>query len=89
MNRLKASQVVEPLQPKKGSKAKVKWGRRVLPATVLEIGSKDKMKKKQKEFYEKDDCNEEVLEDEDIAEVTTSKEKACRDNWTNELRTNF
>lgn len=70
---LKASQVVEPLQPKKGSKAKVKWGRRVLPATVLEIGSKDEMKKKQKEFYEKNDCNEKLLED--IAEVPPPKKK--------------
>ena len=37
---VKASQIVEPLQPKKGLKSKVKWGKRVLPATVLEVGGK-------------------------------------------------
>ncbi len=36
---VKASQVVEPL-PEKGCKGNVKWGRRVLPATIFEIGNK-------------------------------------------------
>ena len=37
---VKTSQVVEPL-PEKGFKANVKWGRRLLPATVLADGNKD------------------------------------------------
>ena len=60
---VKASQIVEPLQPKKGSKSKVKWGKRVLPATVLEVGGKEKLKKMQTEFHKKQMCNEEVLEE--------------------------
>ena len=47
---VKASQIVEPLQPKKGSKSKVN-GARVLPATVLEVGGKEKLKKMQTEFH--------------------------------------
>ena len=46
----------------KGSKSKVKWGKRVLPATVLEVGGKEKLKKMQKEFHKKV-CNEEVLKE--------------------------
>ena len=72
---VKASQIVEPLQPKKGSKSKVKWGKRVLPATVLEVGGKEKLKKMQTEFHKKQVCNEEVLEE--ITETAPPKKRKC------------
>ena len=46
----KLSDVVEPPCPQKGSKAKVKWGRSIFPATILEIGSKKDVKK-EKDFH--------------------------------------
>ena len=58
---VKTSQVVEPL-PEKGFKANVKWGRRVLPATVLADGNKAEVKRKQEEFH-KNGCDAEVLKD--------------------------
>ena len=72
---VKASQIVEPLQPKKGSKSKVKWGKRVLPATVLEVGGKEKLKKMQREFHKKQMCNEEVLEE--ITATAPPKKRKC------------
>ena len=66
---VKASQIVQPLQPEKGSKSKVKWGKNVLPATVLEVGGKEK-RKMQAEFHKKV-CNEEVLEE--ISETAPPK----------------
>ena len=62
---VKTSQVVDP-SPEKGSKANVKWGRRVLPATILAIGNKVEMKRKQEEFH-KNGCDAEVLKDSDDA----------------------
>ena len=47
---VKLSDVVEPACPQKGSKAKVKWGRSTFPATILEIGSKQDVKK-EKDFH--------------------------------------
>ena len=44
------SDVVEPAYPQKGSKAKVKWGRSIFPASILEIGSRKDVKKKVKDF---------------------------------------
>ena len=41
---MKASLIVEPLLPKKGPRSKVKWGKMILPATVLEVGDKGKLK---------------------------------------------
>ena len=58
---VKAPQVVEPL-PEKGSKANVKWGRRVLPATILAIGNKAEVMRKQEQFH-KNGCDAEVLKD--------------------------
>ena len=37
-------------------------GQKSLPATVLEVGGKGKLKKMQAEFHKKQVCNEEVLE---------------------------
>ena len=37
--------------PTKGSKAKVKWGRNIFPATILEISSEKDVKKKEKDFH--------------------------------------
>ena len=48
---VKLSDIVEPACPQKGSKAKVKWGRSTFPATILEIGSKKDVKKKEKDFH--------------------------------------
>ena len=48
---VKLSQVVELACPQKGSKAKVKWGRSIFPASILEIGSKKDVKKKEKAFH--------------------------------------
>ena len=59
---VKASQIAEPLQPEKDLKSKVKWDKRVLSATVLEVGGKEKLKKMQTEFHKKKVCNEEALE---------------------------
>ena len=42
---------MEPSSPRKGSKAKVKWGRSIFPASIIEIGSKNGLKKKEKEFH--------------------------------------
>ena len=41
---VKTSLIVEPLLPKKGPRSKVKWGKMILPATVLEVGDKEKLK---------------------------------------------
>ena len=71
----KASQIVEPLQPKKGSKSKGKWGKRVLPASVLDDRGKEKLKKMQTEFHKKQVCNEEVLEE--IIETAPAKKRKC------------
>ena len=45
------SDIVEPACPQKGSKAKVKWARSIFPASILEIGSKKDVKKKEKDFH--------------------------------------
>ena len=72
---VKASQIVQPLQPEKGSKAKVKWDKRVLPATVLEVGGKEKLKRMQTEIHKKKVCNEKVLEE--ISETAPPKKRKC------------
>ena len=46
MSVVKAAQVVELTNPETGSNAKVKWGRQILPAMILGIGSKASMKRK-------------------------------------------
>ena len=58
---MKTSQVVEAL-PEKGSKLNVKWGRSVLPATVLAVVNKAEVKRKQEEFHT-NGCDAEVLKD--------------------------
>ena len=75
---VKTSQVVEPL-PEKGSKANVKWGRRVLPATILAIGNKAELKRKQEEFH-KNGCEAEVPKDSDD---TPPKKRKCAETTAN------
>ena len=68
---VKLSQVVEPTSPRKGSKAKVKWGRSIFPASIIEIGSQKDVKKKEKDFHsEKANVGEK-----DVNEGTSAKKR--------------
>ena len=59
----------------------MKWAGRILPATILAIGNKAEVKRKQEEFH-KNGCDAEVLKDGDDAppekrkraETTASKQ---------------
>ena len=50
---IKASQLVESHNVEAGTKARIKWGRKVLPATVIDLGSKAKLKERQVEYHKK------------------------------------
>ena len=42
---------MEPSGLRKGSMANVKWSRSIFPASIIEIGSKKGLKKREKEFH--------------------------------------
>ena len=48
---VKLSDIVEPACPQKGFRAKVKWAQSIFPASILEIGSKKDVKKKETDFH--------------------------------------
>ena len=59
---VKDSQLVEPSNIKAGTKAKIKWGRKILLATVIDLGSKAKMKRRQAEYLGKRSSTESSIE---------------------------
>ena len=71
---MKLSQVVELSNPQKGCKANVKWGRSIFPATIMGIGNKSDLKKKEKDIHvEKDD------KDDDESTPPAKKRKTIED----------
>ena len=59
---VKGSQLVESSNVEAGTEVKIKWGHKILLATIIDLGSKAKMKHRQAEYLGKRSSTESSIE---------------------------